>query len=178
MFENLKRGWDILKELHILYQVVGLAVAVLLPGFIAISSWAEKLPGPVTATLFLVGVAAILLIITTILSLGQMGKKDSKADFTSWDQVSEFALFHAAWLWAEKEPKSPVQGSPQYGYFLMLTEAIRTKELNTVVDVSTLSSVHGRRFSPATHVTINRDELRGFAEKRGMRPKFLYPEDR
>lgn len=99
-------------------------------------------------------------------------------DYEAWDQVRELALIRAACFWAEQEPVDhpmmlPPEANPRY---TMLREACRAGEFKAFVRY-TGGAV---RFvsNPDFGHFIRRDDLEKFAEARGEKPKFFFPEER
>ena len=99
-------------------------------------------------------------------------------DYEAWDGSQELTLLEAAFLWAEENPQPGamfLQGASM-ARWKMLTEAVRNKDLPAYL------RLRSGRARPTTDPDIGhivyRKDLVEFAEKRKLRPKFLYPEER
>ena len=99
-------------------------------------------------------------------------------NYEAWDQVRELTLIRAACLWAEQEPVNhPIQMMPEaQPRYTMLIEACRGGELKAFVRYNT-GEVHPVNDPDFGHF-LRRDDLKKFAESRGEKPKFLFPEER
>lgn len=98
--------------------------------------------------------------------------------YEAWDEVEELELFQAACLWAEIEPALPVSSGEPYARLRMLKEAIRKRELYPFGNLREALNLRAGRYTPNVHTVVTRKSLRDFAEKRGHRPLFLFPEER
>lgn len=91
-------------------------------------------------------------------------------DFTAWDLLDEFTPNEAAYLWFEAEPNHGIGGHSGTILSLMNT-------LGSAIDRGELSARKGNpRLWSGPY--IQRESLRQWAERKGQRPLFLFPEDR
>lgn len=98
------------------------------------------------------------------------------SNFSAWDNVDVFSLWQAACLWAEKAPTWPLANDDEVAYFTMLRQAWKNKQI--LVTSDTYNRERKITFRPYRDVEFPRSELIKYAEKKGARPKFLYPEER
>jgi len=96
-------------------------------------------------------------------------------DYAAWDGVRRLQLFQAACLWNEETPPDRYEGlsGSALARLLMLQEAIEEGDL--IIDGVWLISSSARRDAERP---VTRPDLKRFAEKKGVRPKFLYPDAR
>jgi hypothetical protein len=99
-------------------------------------------------------------------------------DYKAWDLVPRLALFQAACLWAEKPVALPVNSEPEYAYLRMLKAAIQDRILVPYGDLKVRADWTAGRLNPNVNTEVTREALRAFAESKGERPLFLFPEDR
>jgi hypothetical protein len=100
-------------------------------------------------------------------------------DFRKWDDRTEFALYEAAALWFDTEPRVPMWWRARRKFRLwnlMITEAAISEDPKSLHGASekgapTMSSV-------TPHTRVHREALKMLAEKEGSRPLFLFPERR
>jgi hypothetical protein len=90
-----------------------------------------------------------------------------RPNYEAWDHVENLMLKHAANLWAEVEATSSATG-PGYPYLKMLKEQAYQGAIKATQE-------HGMYTMDSE---ITREELKKLAVAKGMRPLFLYPEDR
>lgn len=91
------------------------------------------------------------------------------ANFKNWDRVGRFAVWQAAWLFAGLEPRGqPSDGTPAYSMFVMIKQDL-SKGL-----------IPGKQKTDGSWsgTPLTRAELTPYAEHYGLRPKFLYTEER
>lgn len=111
-------------------------------------------------------------------------------DFTPWDLRNEFTDWETAYLWFGFEPnysgKYTDHPSNVIGLRAALSEAVQRGELPSRTEDDSGRRVYhdkwGRErgvyvFAPAT-TWYSRQALRQWAERKGQRPLFLFPEDR
>jgi hypothetical protein len=89
-------------------------------------------------------------------------------DYEAWDEVLELTIHQIASLWAERDPLLP-HDSRAYAYFRALKE-------NAQYDALPVISKNNGNIDG--NATISRGDLIAFFEKRGERPKFLFPDAR
>ncbi len=103
-------------------------------------------------------------------------------DWTAWDIQDEFPLFIVACLWADKEPSDELRDNLA---IQELMEAIKFGVTPYVprVDVDLILWVVGGRQIVVQEQNrypeyITREAVKQLAEAKGVRPKFLFPEER
>ena len=142
----------------------GLVVA----GIIAVvSEGISELPFAVTLVLIIVGFVATL---WAFIGFRRLTPDQYRpVEFERWDRVLMPALWQAACLWDDLEPYIPVApGTPSYSTLQMLKSAIMSGEIEVAGEFG-----HGDAWTRLT-----RETLRQYAEKVGVRPLSLFPEDR
>ena len=93
----------------------------------------------------------------------------SPAHFKNWDNLNRFPVWQASWLWEGLEPRGdPSEGTPVYSIFQMFKQDL---------DAGFIPNKQ-RKDGSWMRTTLTRENLRGYAELKGVRPKFLYPEMR
>ena len=105
----------------------------------------------------------------------------NKPDYNAWDQINEFYLWQAACLWAELAPgqRNPPNTETYYVRFTMLKDAARNQELGVNLDFNQAIKLGQRDTTVINkHTLVSRAELKTFAEKRKLKPPFLFPEER
>ena len=92
------------------------------------------------------------------------------ADFEKWDRVDLPALWQAACLYDDIEPYPLLRdGTPSYASLQMLKSEIMAGTLKVAGEYGVGGDTWPR---------VRRADLRRIAERRGDRPKSLFPEDR
>lgn len=186
----MSKLWSLLSTLGTfwtLFQWVGWGPAV--AAFIGmlvttIGATFEGLPYTVTAVLALSAFALIILIAVVpkiVRAIASSAPADRPA-YEAWDDVKELMLFQAACLWVEREPANPMPMGEAYARFSMLKEAARNRELPVVQDVgsalgSAFKAARGEKVHANATTFVSREALKAYAEKRGLRPRFLFPND-
>ena len=101
-------------------------------------------------------------------------------NYDAWDQSKALSIITAASLFADCDPVDhPTAMEVMTNikpWYRMLTEAIKNGELNAYIRYKHGAEITTR--APEFGHVVKRDELVAFAEKRGLRPKFLFPEER
>ena len=90
-------------------------------------------------------------------------------------------LFQAACLWAEVEPVSPVPPGDPYARFTILKEAVRNGKLVPVqvfgaAVESLIRASRREKMHAYARTFVTRDALQQFANGRGLKPRFLFPD--
>ena len=101
----------------------------------------------------------------------------SEKEFGHWEQVQELKVYEAACLWEGVQPKNGSYiNRPLYK---MLYEAILNKELElsptSKEDVKGIGNLRGMDLG---NQTIERKELVKFAEGKGLKPEFLFKDQK
>lgn len=104
-------------------------------------------------------------------------------DFTPWDLRDQFSDYETAYLWLGFEPNySNEHPSNVIGLRLAFSEAERRGELRNQTPSyrQTYHDKWGRERGVfvGTETHYSRHELKRYAERKGQRPLFLFPEDR
>ena len=103
-------------------------------------------------------------------------------DYSFWDAIEELTLYQAAQLWVDEEPSGDYQLNQKSlsGKFRaihqMLFEAVENKNLGAR-DTRDLERVNGQLIGFGD-VFVKRLHLKNWAENKGYKPKFLFPEMR
>jgi len=110
--------------------------------------------------------------------------RDEWPDFDKWDQQREFRLWEAANLWANREPKMPLDRRATVA-FRKLEKGINDKtlqvlrqDLREVIYDAYDKTHHGIQPKANPNWGVKRDELLSFASSIGEKPRFLYPKER
>lgn len=98
-----------------------------------------------------------------------------KAFYEKWDALDSFPLYVAACLWNDEAPPSVYKGlsGDASARLMMLQEAIRKHDIDILEKRYAGSALADRPL-----MTVSRQELLKLAEKKNLRPKFLYPDAR
>ena len=103
-------------------------------------------------------------------------------NYEAWNQVNEFTLLQAAFLWAEAEPVHESLESLEKvngkAWLTMLEDAAAVqKDLHVNLSLDKAIKLHQREENVINmHTRVSRDELRKFAVKRDLHPRFLFPD--
>lgn len=147
-----------------IFSAVG---ALVVSGIVGAGGW---LWGNLTiAHILVLGIVALVLMLCGRLAWAKVRElRYRPAEFGDWDKVMMPALWQAACLWDGYNPYSPVdETTPSYPTLQMLKSAVMEGSLNP------------HEFGKSDMwVRVKRVELRAYAEGRGVRPLFLFPEDR
>lgn len=158
----LRSIWAVLKEFGVSASLIGTVTA-----WVTVSTgWIESQPPSVllaTGIASLGGGATIYVLIRAYIRLRQ-----ELPDYAAWDRVDEPHIWQIACLWAGQRPYIKLTADTKaYPYLHMLKGDIRSGKLKLKADPG--GQMWGR---------VSRDELRKYAEARGEKPAFLYPEER
>ena len=107
---------------------------------------------------------------------------------TFWHTQPEYTLLDAAFLWLNKPPQSKIPDSDQRMYYAILNtffSAIRSGELEVTGGIkygliirSSWMQTESRQPDKYTVETrVSRRSLKALAEKKGVKPVFLFPEE-
>lgn len=98
-------------------------------------------------------------------------------NYEAWDH-ERYTLLDAAFLWADEQPQPETMflAGDSLGYYKMLNEAVGKGEIDAWVLFAGSEKMKTRQPQPNHRVT--RDDLKRLAKSRGMRPRFLFPEER
>lgn len=98
----------------------------------------------------------------------------NQVDYSKEDQRSEWKVYEVAFLWHDLEP--PGTGAH---FQQMSREVEATKEiLHNAANQGVLPIAREVRFPQGMTRWVSRDDLIHFAQARGERPKFLFPDER
>ena len=99
-------------------------------------------------------------------------------NYDAWDQVNEFTLVQAAYLWDGVEPSTSLKkiGKTE-SWFEMLKDAICNGQLKANLSLDLAIHLQKREYYLIhwPHITVSRENLHKFAKERGLRPRFLFP---
>jgi hypothetical protein len=172
--------WTVVALLGLTTAITGIggaiwAIIIGVPKPIAIMAGYCTIVGGVYLTVFPLAYRAFSRIVAfPVSSDATVPQKPSAA---TWQHVPQFTLYQAACLLAEV---TPVLGRSLEGdaeaWFVTLCAEIRSKELPYIRSIHDKNYTFKDGYHPHRDTEISRAEFQRFAERHGIRPRFLFPD--
>jgi hypothetical protein len=155
-------------------------VSLLVAAVTFLAGWLEEIPLSLLVVAVWSSFAATAGMMLAIRATWARHKDKARVgpSYEAWDHVEELAVFQAACLWAGLEPVRLVPPGEAYARFRMIKEALRKQEIAIAYPAGVARVFSGSEPQVDQETLVTRAELRKLAERRSMRPAFLYTEDR
>lgn len=162
IFEAIKALWKLLTEVGAA-QTISSGIASY-----AVVTW-TYIQGAKTSHLFFVAAVTFCLVFLTYNSVRFIVHEVKQyPDYAEWDRVSALAIWQASCLWAGIKPVAQIPPtSKAYPCLQMLKRDLERGEFKT------LGQEDGVMWR-----LVEREELKIYAQKKGEKPPFLFPENR
>jgi hypothetical protein len=105
-------------------------------------------------------------------------------NYLAWSQHDRFTLREAAFLWNDEDPKMPAHTSSSASTLSLFRKSIAAEKLECDLPIHLLvlrqTAALGGTMDPNSipeTVLVRREDLKAFAQQKGVRPRFLFSED-